>query len=130
MWNKEKIGKTIYFGSVILSIIILCLAMTLIPVKDGEEVLETNLNYRYTIVFVCLEFIIPIGCLTREFCNGNYVKKMLIIKAIITLVTLALGLVVILVIGNPTYSNVMTLLGALVLMYTATPTVKDNNKNV
>lgn len=129
MWNKEKIGKTVYFGSVILSIIILCLAMTLIPVKDGEEILEANLNFRYAIVFGCLEFIIPLGCLTREFCNGNYVKKMLIIKAIITLATLALGLVVILVIGNPTYSNVMTLIGALVLMYTATPTVKDN-KNV
>lgn len=130
MLNKEKIGKRIYFGSIILSIIVLLLAMTLIPVKDGEEVLETNLNYRYTIVFVCLEFVIPFGCLTREYCNGNYIKKMLIIKAVITLVTLALGLIVILVVGNANYSSVMTLFGALVLMYTATPTVRDNNKNV
>lgn len=130
MLNKEKIGKRIYFGTIIFSILVLCLAIALIPVKDGEEILEANLNYRYAIVFVCLEFVIPLGCLTREYCNGNFIKKMLIIKAAISLITLIVGLLIILLLGNATYSNVMTLIGALVLMYTATPTVKDNGKNV
>lgn len=130
MSNKEKIGKRIYFSTIIFSIIVLCLAIALIPVKDGEEILEANLNYRYAIVFVCLEFVIPFGCLTREYCNGNFIKKMLIIKAAISLTTLIVGLLIILLLGNATYSNVMTLFGALVLMYTATPTVKDNGKNV
>ncbi len=57
MLNKQKIGRDIYFGSVIVSIIILLLSMILLPVKDleGEE-LAQMLSYRYAIVFVCLAF--------------------------------------------------------------------------
>lgn len=131
MLNKQKIGRDIYFGSVIVSIIILLLSMILLPVKDleGEE-LAQMLSYRYAIVFVCLAFLIPTGCMIREYCSGNYIKKMFIIKVIITFVTLTSGLLIILLLKKTSYSKVMTFIGVLVLMYTATPTVRDNNKNV
>lgn len=129
--NKAKIGKNIYFASIIISMVVLLLSMFLLPTKSLEgDALSKRLVYRYIIVFICLVFLIPAGCIIREYCYGKYIKKMLIIKIIITSLVLVSGLLIIGLTMNPAYSKVIALLGALVLIYTAAPTVKDNEKNV
>ena len=129
--NKKEFGKKFYLASLIICVVALILAWILLPVTglEGDKLTQIWM-YRYAVVFLCLAFVVPTGCVVREICYGDYNKKMLITKIIIVIASSILGTVLILVLKNFGLSKILSFASILVLMFVANPNNKENNKNV
>lgn len=125
--NKKVFGTYFYYFCVILCVALLVLALVLFPVKDLEgDALVTAYTYRYLVIFGCLTFLIPTGCLVKEVCSGKYDKKIVIRKALVVVLGTIVGVLCMIFIDNFALKKMLTFAGALVLVTVAAPSYKEN----
>lgn len=125
--NKRVFGTYFYYFCVILCVALLILAFILFPVKglEGDE-LVTVYTYRYLVIFGCLTFLIPVGCLVKEICCGKYDKKIVIRKALVVVFVTIAGFLCMIFVDNFALKKILTFGGALVLVTVAAPSYKEN----
>ena len=128
--DKAKFGKYFYYATLIISIALLVLAVFLLNVNDieDEELKLTTYVYRYMIIDGVLFVIIPTGCFVHEITRGEYNKKMVTIKMLLAYIGGIASILLIYYTRNLTIAKVSTLIGALILVFSASPTVKEKKQ--
>ena len=130
MDKKQNFGKYFYYASMIISIVLLVLAVFFINVKDieDEELLITKYIYRYIIIIAVLFLIIPTGAFVREITSGVYNKKLLLIKILLAYLGGVGSILAIWFLRNLIVAKTLSFVGALVLVFSASPTVREQKK--
>lgn len=134
--NKEKFGKYFYIASIVLSIVLLVIAVIFLNVReiDQEDVARLSMvyAYRYMAIILVLFILIPTGSLVREICLGKYDKKIILIKFLIGYIGGIGGIITLFILRNQELAvkigKVIALIGALFLVYAASPSVKENKR--
>lgn len=128
--DKAKVGKYIYYASLLISIALLVMAVFLFNVRDieDEELKLTTYVYRYMIIDGVLFILIPTGCFVREITSSNYDKKIVILKMLLAYIGGIASILLVYYFRNLTIAKVSTLVGALILVFSASPTVKEKKQ--
>lgn len=118
--NKVKLGKSIYTISLI-SVTIILLILLFIKVDNKEIIQRMG-------CFYCFSGILSISMIIREFLIGKYIKKKMIIKIVITSVTLVLGTTLILIFPRADVALGLLFLGIGITLFVLVPSVVEENK--
>ena len=124
--DKKKLANGIYYASIIISIIIMIIVLFVVR---GESYTDEVISLvRYFVGYFCFATILSTGITLREFVNGHYNKKKMIIKVIVLAVALIGGVIASIFVRNVKIGLGILFVSLFVLSYAVIPTEK-NNKN-
>jgi hypothetical protein len=125
--EKQKFGRVFYITCLILAVIVFVIGRLLLPkeVVDQEEYFRpSDLNK-----FFVFGFIIPIGVIVREFLLLPYVRKIMILKVVISSLIFVGGLLIFFLL--PTVSSAIIVYlayGSLILLLIPSTSFKKGQK--
>lgn len=122
--KKARIGNLVYKICLISTTVFLLYILFFIKNDDPVKLSLT----RYICCFYCFGAIIPIGLIIREILVEDFIMKKLIIKIVLTAAVLALGTVLLIAINTPQMGLATVFLSVGLLLFTAVPTNRDNQK--
>lgn len=122
---KPKLGRGIYYASIIITIIALILILVLF--KTDTYTAEVVSVIRYIAAYFAFGVVLATGVTCRELFSLTFDKKKIIIKFIVIGITLVLGVIGALFIRSAKVGLVFMFIGIFVLSYTIIPTVKNTN---
>ena len=124
MDNKAKFGRNFYYATIIISIVILVLAIIFFNVRniEDEELILTRYVYRYSMIISVLYIIIPLGCIVREITLGDYKKGLIIFKIFLAVFAGVGAILLVYFTKNMKIAKIATMVGALVLVFSVSPT--------
>lgn len=130
MDKKRLFGRYFYYGMIIISIILVILAIVFMNVRntEDEDLIFTRLIYRYMIIVSVLYIFIPIGCIVREVTTCEYKRNLIIIKTLLAILSGIGALLLIYYIKNLQVAKVATMIGTLILVFSASPTKREEKK--
>lgn len=122
--DKKKLGIGIYYTAIIITIVVMLLALVIIKSEDLEYVSRM----RYIISFYCFTFLLGGGIIVREFLVEEYKLKKMIIKIVVTAVTIIIGSFLFVLIKTASFALIMMFVSMAVLLYDMVPTIpKDSD---
>lgn len=103
--TKEKYGKSIYIGSLIVAVLIFVVGKILL---QKYNMTETNyIRYQNLLLFGIFGFILPLGIMAREFFLLKYNKKIMVFKLVMFIVILIGGLFLFYIVPTISMSSII-----------------------
>ena len=124
---KPKLGRGIYYASIIITILVLIFILVFFTTKSGDYTPEEISVIRYIAAYFSFGVILALGVTFRELFALTYNKTRIIIKFIVIGVTLAGGVVGAIFIRSAKVGLVFMFIGIFVLSYAIIPTVRNMN---
>ncbi len=122
--EKSKFGRLFYYGTLIISIIVVVLSLFIFQ-SDGSEEMNNDISVkRYMVAFYTFTIILGSGIIVNEYCSGKFVKQKLLYKILLEVVLTVVGTIIFLLTFKASVANLLFLGSLVSLIYVLTPTVK------
>ena len=124
--NKQKFGKFFYYGTLIITIIIVVSSLFVFQ-SDGSEEMNNDMSVlRYMVTYYSFTVILGSGIIVNEFCGGKFDRRKMMYKILVEAGLTIIGTIVFLLTFKASIAS-MLFLGSLVgLLFVLTPTTKNS----
>ena len=126
--NKKNFGKYFYHATLLVAIVAMIVALFAFRSDGTPEENERISIIRYAFAYYSFITVLGTGLVVNEYCSGKYVKNKLQLKVIGVIAASIIGAPVFIFVQNATVACAMFFVSLLLLIYTMTPTVKDEKK--